>query len=175
MANYTTTGSDTFPASMVLQVKTGTLTETVYSTTQNWNDIDSDLEVSITLENSSNKVLVIWNGGIGQFSGWTPVTRVVRDYPSADTVTVVNTATGGSPAGISVSPGYSDSTEECADQAVHFFDTPGVAGTAIEYKMQWYGRVGVTGANYCNRQSAGYSATHYGAGIATISVWEIKV
>ena len=54
------------------------------------------------------------------------------------------------------------------------FDTPGVAGTAIEYKVQWRGRTDATGWNYCNRQSAGYSASHYGAGISTISLWEIK-
>jgi hypothetical protein len=164
----------TFPTGHVLQVVTSTLTETVASSTQDWNDIDNDLKVSITLSNASNKVLVMWNGGIGMHSGWTPVTRVVRNYPSATTVTVVNTATGGAPAGMSVSPGYSDSTEEMADQAAHFFDTPGVAGTAIEYKVQWRGRTDATGWNYCNRQSAGYSASHYGAGISTISLWEIK-
>ena len=158
----------------VLQCVSTSLTTTIADTTQGWNDIDgTNLAVSITLTTSSNKVLVMWNGGIGMHSGWTPVTRVVRDYSTATTICLVNTSTGGAPAGVSVSPGYSDSAEECADQAANFLDSPGVADTAIEYKMQWFGRTDATGYNYANRQSSGYSASHYGAGISTLTLWEI--
>ena len=164
-----------YPAGHVLQVQTSTVTTTIYSTTQDWNDIDStNLAVSLTMSSASNKVLVIWSGGIGMHNGWTPVTRVVRDYATAGSSTVSATSTGSGPAGVSIAPGYSDSQESSADQTAHFFDTPGApAGTAIQYKMQWYGRQDATGANYCNRQQAGYTASHYGAGISTISVWEI--
>ena len=166
----------TFPPGHILQVRTGTLTVPIRSSIQDWNDIDSDLVVSITLSDAQNKVLVMWNGGIGQHSGWTPVTRVVRDYPSATTVcsSGVNTEPGAGPAGMSISPGYADSSEEIADQAAHFSDSPNVAGTAIEYRVQWRGRTDATGYNYINRMSAGYDASHYGSGISTISLWEIK-
>ena len=159
----------------ILQCVSTTLTAVISSTTQGWNDIDgTNLAVSITLANSSNKVLVMWTGGIGQHDGWTPTTRVVRDYATATTACVVSTSTGGtSPAGISVTPGYSGGQEEMGDQAAHFLDTPGVAGTAIEYKMQWFGRTDSSGYNYCNRQKGGYTASHYGAGISSLTLWEI--
>ena len=164
----------TFPAGHILQVVCGVERETVDSTTQNWSDISDDLKVTITLSSSANKVMVLWNGGISGFSGWTPVTRVVRNHPSATTVVTAGTSSDGNagPQGMHLSPGYGGNNERFGGQSACFIDTPGTTN-AIEYKVQWYGRTDSSGYNFLNRMGAGYQA-YYGKGVSSLTLFEIK-
>ena len=164
----------TFPAGHILQVVCGVERETVDSTTQNWSDISDDLKVTITLSSSANKVMVLWNGGISGFSGWTPVTRVVRNQPSATTVVTAGTSSDGNagPQGMHMAPGYGGNNERFGGQSACFIDTPGTTNP-IEYKVQWFGRTDVNGYNFLNRMGAGYQA-YYGKGVSSLTLFEIK-
>ena len=163
-----------YPAGHILQVVIGVERETVHSTTQNWNDISDDLAVSITLSSSSNKVMVLWNGGISGHGGWTPVTRMVRDYPSATTVVSAGTSSDGNagPQGMHMAPGYGGNNERFGGQSACFIDSPGTT-TTIEYKVQWFGRTDSSGNNWLNQMGAGFQA-YYGKGVSSLTLFEIK-
>ena len=166
------------PAGHVLQVVTAELTTIQSSTTTGWSDITGMPTCSITLSDASNKVLVWWLcGGISGYSGNTNAVRVVRDYPSADTVTTVNTQTGyaNMAKGISISPGYDESQEQAGSQSNCFLDNPAVSGTAITYKMQWWNRTDSTGeTNTLNAMYAWGNQVWYGASITTLMLMELK-
>jgi len=162
----------------ILQVVTAELTTIQSSTTDGWSDITGMPTASITLSDASNKVLVWWLcGGIQGYSGNTPTTRVVRDYPSTDTITTVNDTGGYTslPRGISISPGYNPTSENCGAQANCFIDNPAVSGTAIVYKMQWWNRNdGGTQTNTINAFYAWDNYVYYGAGVTTLMLMELK-
>jgi hypothetical protein len=162
------------PAGSILQVVIGVERETVHSTTQNWNDISTDLTVSITLSTSSNKVMVLWNGGVSGHGGWTPVTRVVRNQPSATTVVTAGTSsdTNTGPQGMHMAPGYGGNNETFGGQSACFIDTPNTTN-AIEYKVQWYGRTTSSGNNWLNQMGAGFQE-YYGKGVSSLTLFEIK-
>ncbi len=169
--------SATFPAGHILQVKCGVERDIVTSTTQNWNDISTDLVVSITLSSASNKVLIQWNAQVADRGGWTPVTRVVRNQPSATTIVTAGTsADGGSGAeGMALSPGYSGGGNEfMGAQSASFLDSPNTTN-AIEYKVQWYGRTTATGTNKLNSTMEGNVQEYYGAGVSSLTLFEVKV
>ena len=164
----------TLPASHIIQVVCGVERSTVHSTTQGWSDISSGLAVSITLSSSSNKVMILWNGGISGHGGWTPVTRVVRDQPSADTVVTAGTSSDGNAGeqGMHMAPGYGGNNETFGGQSACFIDTPNTTN-AIEYQVQWYGRSDASGNNWLNQLGAGFQA-YYGKGVSSLTLFEIK-
>ena len=167
----------TFPAGHILQVKCGVERDIVTSTTQNWNDISTDLVVSITLSSASNKVLIQWNAQVADRGGWTPVTRVVRNQPSATTIVTAGTSadSGSGAEGMALSPGYSGgSNESLAAQSASFLDSPNTTN-AIEYKVQWYGRTTSSGTNKLNSTIEGNAQEYYGAGVSSLTLFEVKV
>ena len=167
----------TFPAGHILQVKCGVERDIVTSTTQNWNDISTDLVVSITLSSASNKVLIQWNAQVADRGGWTPVTRVVRNQHSATTIVTAGTSadTGAGAEGMALSPGYSGgSNESLAAQSASFLDSPNTTN-AIEYKVQWYGRTTSSGTNKLNSTIEGNAQDYYGAGVSSLTLFEVKV
>ena len=167
----------TFPAGHILQVKCGVERDIVTSTTQNWSDISSDLTVSITLSSASNKVLCQWNGQLAERGGWQPTTRLVRNQPSATTIVTAGTSadSGSGAEGMALSPGYSGgSNESLAAQSASFLDSPNTTN-AIEYKVQWFGRTTSSGTNKLNTTIEGNAQDYYGAGVSSLTLFEVKV
>lgn len=178
-AGVVSAGSN-YPSGHILQIIQGVEKDIVSSTTQGWNDISTDLTVSITLSSSSNKVMVLFNAQVSGFSGWTPTTRLVRDYPSATTVVSAGTASGSSQSnsqlGMGFAPGYGGNGERAGGQSACFLDSPATT-TAIEYKVQWHGRTDSSGQNYLNAMYSGAGATgqhYYGAGVSSLTLFEVK-
>ena len=172
----TISNTTTFPAGHVLQVVCGVERDIVSTTTQNWSDISTDLTVSITLSSASNKVLCQWNAQVADKGGWTPVTRLVRNQPSATTVVTAGTSTnaGSGRDGMALSPGYTGGGDELIGaQSASFLDTPNTT-TTIEYKVQWHGRTDASGNNFLNRMKAGSSQNYYGSGVSSLTLFEVK-
>ena len=173
----TTLTNQVFPTGHILQVKCGVEREIVTSTTQDWNDISTDLVVSITLSSASNKVLCQWNAQVADDGGWTPVTRLVRNQPSATTIVTAGTSadSGSGQEGMALSPGYSGGSDEfMGAQSASFLDSPNTT-SAIEYKVQWFGRTDSSALNKLNATVAGNAQTYYGAGVSSLTLFEIKV
>lgn len=185
LANYTSstdklslTSSVDFPSGHILQVICGVEREVVTDSDTGWNDLPSDdMTLTITLSSASNKVLVLFNAQVAQISGWTPVIRIVRNKPSADTIVTAGTSsdTGTGPQGLGLAPGYSaagPSSELIGHQGASFLDTPNTTDP-ITYKCQWYGRTDSSGKNLLNRMDAGYQA-YYGKGVSSLTLFELK-
>ena len=173
----TISNTTTFPAGHVLQVVCGVERDIVSTTTQNWSDISTDLTVSITLSSASNKVLCQWNAQVADKGGWTPVTRLVRNQPSATTIVTAGTSadSGSGQEGMALSPGYSGGSDEfMGAQSASFLDSPNTT-SAIEYKVQWFGRTDSSALNKLNATVAGNAQTYYGAGVSSLTLFEIKV
>ena len=173
----TISNTTTFPAGHVLQVVCGVERDIVSTTTQNWSDISTDLTVSITLSSASNKVLCQWNAQVADKGGWTPVTRLVRNQPSATTIVTAGTSadSGSGQEGMALSPGYSGGSDEfMGAQSASFLDSPNTT-SAIEYKVQWFGRTDSSALNKLNATVAGNAQSYYGAGGSSLTLFEIKV
>ena len=165
-------------AGAVLQVVTAELTTIQSSTTLGWHDLTGFPTVSITPSSTDSKILIIWAANMSSYNGSTPTVRIVRDQPSSDTVTTVNTQPGyGSLSrGIAVAPGYnlSSSTEASFSQSASFLDSPSTTSATV-YKAQWYGRTDGSGHVYTiNTFYAWGDQVYYGAGISSITLMEIQ-
>ena len=155
----------------ILQVVTGELTTIQSSTAAGWNDVPS-LTCSITPTDTSNKILItIAVGGLSQYNGNTPALRVLR----GTTVCTVNDHSGyGNLArGVTISPGYSNGTENAAAASACFFDSPSTT-SATTYKVQWYGRPSGTFTNTINAFYAWDNHDYYAASISSLVVMELK-
>ena len=155
----------------ILQVVTGELTTIQSSTAAGWNDIPS-LTCSITPADTSNKILItIAVGGLSQYNGNTPALRVLR----GTTVCTVNDHSGyGNLArGVTISPGYSNGTENAAAASACFFDSPSTT-SATTYKVQWYGRPSGSFTNTINAFYAWDNHDYYAASISSLVVMELK-
>ena len=156
----------------ILQVATAELTTIQSSTSAGWNDIPNFPTVSITPSDTSNKILItISVGGISQYNGNTPSIRVLR----GTTVCTVNTQSGYADLarGVTISPGYSNGTENAAAASACFFDSPSTTSATV-YKLQWYGRPSGTFTNTINAFYAWDNQNYYAAGISSLTVMEVK-
>ena len=83
--------------------------------------------------------------------------------------------TGAGAEGMALSPGYSGgSNESLAAQSASFLDSPNTTN-AIEYKVQWYGRTTSSGTNKLNSTIEGNAQDYYGAGVSSLTLFEVKV
>ena len=174
-------------AGTVIQVVTATpMTEFSYSNAQGWSTIgpggtgtDGAILGSavITPSSASNKILVIYHiGGISNYNGNTPTTRIYRVISGGtSTAPLVATTAGNRSAGMTTSPGYASGGVETQYSAgMHFLDSPNTT-SEITYTLQWFGRTDSTNFwNYVNGQEAGSDYLYYGRGVTTMTVMEIK-
>jgi hypothetical protein len=136
MANYTTTGSDTFPAGHVLQTVRGT-----HNTETNTNSTSyaaTGLYASITPATTGNKVLVQVNSSIlNSMSGTVSYLTVYANH--ADGSTMVNIDGTGSANSVGYSNLHDANTTTTLDilvpATVTELHSPGTSGTAIRYEL----------------------------------------
>ena len=162
----------------ILQVVTAELTTIQSSTTAGWHDVTNFPTATITPTSTDSKILVIWNCVMSSYNGSCPVVRIVRNQPSTDTITTVNTHSGYSnlPRGIATAPGYNlgSSTEFNSTQSAMFLDSPSTTSATV-YKPQWHGRTdGGTWTYTVNTFYAWGDQVYYGAGISSLTLMEIK-